>query len=64
MKSESVTLVIVTHRSRLLTVMDLILVLHDGVVERLGPPSEVLARLSRSPAGQPAVVAGQIQPKT
>jgi len=64
MKAEGVTLVIVTHRSRLLTVMDLILVLHDGVVERLGPPSEVLARLSRSPAGQTAVVAGQIQPKT
>ena len=64
MKAEGVTLVIVTHRSRLLTVMDLILVLHDGAIERLGPPSEVLARLSRSPAGQPAVVAGQIQPKT
>ena len=64
MKTEGVTLVIVTHRSRLLTVMDLILVLHEGVVERLGPPSEVLARLARGPAGQPAVVAGQIQPKT
>jgi ABC-type protease/lipase transport system fused ATPase/permease subunit len=63
MKTEGVTLVIVTHRSRLLTVMDLILVLHEGVVERLGPPSEVLARLARGPAGQPAVVAGQIQPK-
>jgi ABC-type protease/lipase transport system fused ATPase/permease subunit len=64
MKAESVTLVIVTHRSRLLTVMDQILVLHDGVIEKLGPPSEVLARLARSPAGQPAVVAGQIQPRT
>ena len=64
MKAQGVTLVIVTHRSRLLTVMDLILVLHDGVLEKMGPPSEVLARLSRSPAGQTAVVAGQIQPKT
>ena len=64
MKAKRVTLVVVTHRSRLLTVMDLILVLHDGVIERIGPPSEVLARLTRSPAGQPAVVAGQIQPKS
>jgi ABC-type protease/lipase transport system fused ATPase/permease subunit len=64
MKAKSVTLVVVTHRSRLLTVMDQILVLHDGVIERIGPPSEVLARLARSPAGQPAVVAGQIQPKS
>jgi ABC-type protease/lipase transport system fused ATPase/permease subunit len=44
--------------------MDQILVLNDGVIERMGPPSEVLARLARSPAGQPAVVAGQIQPKS
>ena len=64
MKAEGVTLVIVTHRSRLLTVMDQILVLQDGAVQKMGPPSEVLARLARSPAGQPAVVAGQIQPKT
>jgi PrtD family type I secretion system ABC transporter len=65
MKAKGVTLVVVTHRSRVLTVMDLILVLHDGQIERIGPPSEVLARLARSPAGQPAaVVAGQIRPKT
>jgi PrtD family type I secretion system ABC transporter len=64
MKAEGVTLVIVTHRGRLLTVMDLILVLHEGAIERIGPPSEVLARLARSPAGQTAVVAGQIQPKS
>jgi ABC-type protease/lipase transport system fused ATPase/permease subunit len=44
--------------------MDLILVLHEGAIERIGPPSEVLARLARSPAGQTAVVAGQIQPKS
>ena len=63
MKAKRVTLVVVTHRSRLLTVMDQILVLQDGAIERIGPPSEVLARITRSPAGQPAVVAGQIQPK-
>jgi ABC-type protease/lipase transport system fused ATPase/permease subunit len=57
--------VIVTHRGRLLTIMDLILVLQDGVIEKLGPPSEVLARLAqRAAEGQPGVVAGQIQPKS
>ena len=65
MKAESVTLVVVTHRGRLLTVMDQILVLHDGVIEKLGPPAEVLARLGqRAAEGQPGVVAGQIQPKS
>jgi PrtD family type I secretion system ABC transporter len=65
MKAEGVTLVIVTHRGRLLTIMDQILVLNDGTIEKLGPPSEVLARLGqRPPEGQPAVVAGQIQPKS
>ena len=65
MKTEGVTLVIVTHRGRLLTIMDLILVLQDGVIEKLGPPSEVLARLAqRAAEGQPGVVAGQIQPKS
>ena len=44
--------------------MDLILVLHDGTIEKLGPPSEVLARLGQRAEGQPAVVAGQIQPKS
>ena len=56
---------VVTHRGRLLTVMDQILVLNDGTIEKLGPPSEVLARLGqRAAEGQPAVVAGQIQPKS
>ena len=51
--------VLVAYGPQSLTVMDLILVLNDGVIEKLGPPAEVLARL-----GQPGVVAGQIQPKS
>jgi PrtD family type I secretion system ABC transporter len=64
MKAEAVTLVIVTHRGRLLTLMDRILVLRDGVIEKFGPPAEVLARLGpRGPEAKPAVIAGQIQPR-
>ena len=64
MKAERVTLVIVTHRSRLLSAMDRILLLREGVIERYGAPSEVLrAERPRGPEGQPAVVAGQIMPK-
>ncbi len=63
MKAEAVTLVIVTHRSRLLTAMDRILLLRDGVLEKFGPPAEVLARVGPRPEGKPAMIAGQIQPK-
>jgi PrtD family type I secretion system ABC transporter len=63
MKAEAVTLVIVTHRSRLLTAMDRILLLRDGVMEKFGPAAEVLARVGPRPEGKPALIAGQIQPK-
>ncbi|MDP1717355.1 MAG: type I secretion system permease/ATPase [Burkholderiales bacterium] len=64
MKADGVTLVIVTHRSTLLSAMDRILVLREGFIEKFGPPSEVLkAGRPRGPAGQPAVVTDQIQPK-
>jgi len=64
MKADGVTLVIVTHRSTLLAVMDRILVLRDGAIERFGSPAEVLVPArGRGPEGHPSVVAGQIQPK-
>lgn len=64
MKADGVTVVIVTHRSTLLSAMDRILVLREGVIEKFGPPSEVLSVVrTRSADGQPAVVAGQILPK-
>ncbi|MDP2241533.1 MAG: type I secretion system permease/ATPase [Burkholderiales bacterium] len=64
MKADGVTLVIVTHRSTLLSAMDRILVLREGLIEKFGPPSEVLKPgRPRGPGDQPAMVAGQIQPK-
>jgi len=64
MKADGVTLVIVTHRSKLLSAMDRILLLREGLIENFGPPSEVFKAVRpRGPESQPAVVAGQIQPK-
>jgi len=64
MKADRVTLVIVTHRSKLLSAMDRILLLREGLIENFGPPFEVFkAMRPRGLESQPAVVAGQIQPK-
>ncbi len=62
LKADGVTLVIVTHRSRLLTTVDRILLLRDGVIEKFGAPAEVLARAAPAET-RPAVIAGQIHPK-
>jgi PrtD family type I secretion system ABC transporter len=62
LKADGVTLVIVTHRSRLLTTVDRILLLRDGVIEKFGPPVEVLVRAAPAET-RPAVIAGQIYPK-
>jgi len=64
MKAGGVTVVIVTHRSTLLSAMDRILVLREGIIEKFGPPSEVLGGArTRGHEGPAAVVAGQIRPK-
>jgi PrtD family type I secretion system ABC transporter len=62
LKAAEVTVVIVTHRSRLLTSVDRILLLRDGVIEKFGPPAEVLVRAAPAEA-RPAVIAGQIHSK-
>lgn len=65
LKADGVTLIIVTHRSKILTSMDRILVLRDGVIEKLAPPAEIFASVARRSAdGQPSVVAGQIMPRS
>jgi len=62
LKADGVTLVTVTHRSRLLATVDRILFLRDGVMEKFGPPAEVLGRAALAEP-RPAVVAGQIHPR-
>lgn len=64
LKADGATLIIVTHRSKLLTSMDRILVLRDGAIEKLGPPAKIFASsVRRAPEAQPSVVAGQILPR-
>lgn len=65
LKKEEVTIVVITHRGKLLTSMDRILVLRDGMIEKLAPPAEIFAAAARRTAEtQPPVVAGQIHPRT
>ncbi len=64
LKAEGATLIIITHRGKLLTSMDRILVLREGVIEKLGPPAEIFASAPRRvPEAQPSVIAGQILPR-
>jgi len=65
LKSDRVTLIIITHRGKLLTSMDRILVLRDGTIDKLGPPAEMFASAARrTHEAQPSVIAGQILPRT
>jgi PrtD family type I secretion system ABC transporter len=41
MKANGTTLVIITHRSKLLINMDRILVMRDGMLDKFGPPEEI-----------------------
>jgi len=54
MKTDGVTLLVITHRSKILTIMDKILLLRDGIIEKLGPASEILSNTGvRPPENQP-----------
>jgi len=65
LKADGATLIIITHRGKLLTSMDRILVLRDGMIEKLGPPAEIFAPAARrAPDAQPSVIAGQISPRS
>jgi len=65
LKTDGVTLIIITHRGKLLTSMDRILVLRDGTIDKLGPPAEIFASAARrTPESQPSVIAGQILPRS
>jgi PrtD family type I secretion system ABC transporter len=65
LKSEGVTLVVITHRLPLLAAVDKVMVFVNGMVEKFGPLAEVLPPTSRAPGvGPPSgVVAGTIMPK-
>jgi ATP-binding cassette subfamily C protein len=61
-KARGATLVIVTHRPRLLTIADNVLLLRDGVQLGFGPPAEVL-RLPVTSSSKPHVIRRQTEPQ-
>jgi PrtD family type I secretion system ABC transporter len=65
LKSEGVTLVVITHRLPLLAAVDKVMVFMNGAIEKFGPLSEVLPPKAQERPGAPApgVIAGTIMPK-
>jgi PrtD family type I secretion system ABC transporter len=65
LKSEGVTLVVITHRLPLLAAVDKVMVFMNGTIEKFGPLAEVLPPKGQAPAAAAAqgVVAGTIMPK-
>jgi PrtD family type I secretion system ABC transporter len=64
MKADGTTLIIVTHRSKLLINMDRILVMRDGILEKFGPPAEIFRPLPMGQDGLPSVEAAAASPRT
>jgi PrtD family type I secretion system ABC transporter len=54
LKERGSTVVLVSHRPVTIGVVDKLLVMHDGAVQMFGPRADVLARLTRGSAVQPA----------
>jgi len=62
-KARGATLVIVTHRPRLLTIADAVLLLRDGAQHAFGPPAEVLRLPVTSSVSKPRVIRHQTEPQ-
>jgi ATP-binding cassette subfamily C protein len=62
-KARGATLVIVTHRPRLLTIADVVLLLRDGAQLAFGPPAEVLRLPVTSSVPKPHVVRHTTEPQ-
>ena len=65
LKAAGATLVVITHRLPLLSVVDKVMVLLHGAVEKFGTLADVLPRSSQAPVADAAhgVVAGKIAPR-
>jgi len=65
LKAAGATLVVITHRLPLLSVVDKVMVLLHGAVEKFGTLADVLPRSSQAPAADAAqsVVAGKFAPR-
>src|SRR5207253_9033747 len=56
LKARSVTIVVVTHRSTILDVVDQLVFVRAGRLEKLGPPDTVYAYIRQNMAGPPVQV--------
>jgi ATP-binding cassette, subfamily C, bacterial EexD len=55
LKADGITVIIIAHRPSIVRGLDKMLVLHEGMVERFGACSEIMARVTRQAAlGQAA----------
>jgi ATP-binding cassette subfamily C protein EexD len=57
LKKRGVTVLVITHRTNILSVLDKLLILKDGQIALFGPRDEVLMTLKQSVAPVPSVVA-------
>ncbi len=55
LKQKNTTVILISHRPSILNHVDKVLLLREGMVEMFGPKQEVMARLTRPVAQQPAV---------
>ena len=62
-KARGATLVIVTHRPRLLTIADAVLLLRDGAQLAFGPPADVLRAAVTASASKPQIIRDNTQPQ-
>ena len=62
-KARGAALVIVTHRPRLLTIADAVLLLRDGKQLAFGPPYDVLRRPAPAPAAEGRVIRRETAPQ-
>jgi PrtD family type I secretion system ABC transporter len=51
-KGEGATIIVITHRTTILDIVDLMMVLRNGALETIGPPAEVYRSLQQAAAGR------------
>ncbi|XSC48624.1 hypothetical protein ACF1BQ_045470 [Bradyrhizobium sp. RDT10] len=50
-KNEGATVIVITHRTTILDIVDVMMVLRGGMLDMLGPPGEVYRALQQAAAG-------------
>jgi ATP-binding cassette, subfamily C, bacterial exporter for protease/lipase len=51
-KSEGATIIVITHRTTILDIVDVMMVLRGGMLDMLGPPGEIYHALQQAAAGR------------